>query len=75
MARMEFGKYISFSQLKPGETGDIQFIPLNTEVQAETEVNIIFLAEHPLTENGVFLITFPPLMILPEVGSTVEVRG
>ena len=73
LAKIKNGRYIRFDQLKPGVTGGFYFMPMDTRVQAFTDVVISFTAEHKLGDNGAFLIIFPDSMVLPEVGGTLRV--
>ena len=73
IAKIKSGKYLSLNQLTPGQVTEISFTPRDKKVQAVGQVDIVFLAEHELSENGAVIVTFPSTMILPTPGSIVPV--
>jgi hypothetical protein len=42
-------------------------------VGAVSSTRIVFTTAHPISDNGMIQITFPELMSLPAVGSTVKI--
>lgn len=48
-------------------------VPENPEVGAVSNTHVTFTTAHPISDNGMIQITFPPLMVLPEIGSRINI--
>lgn len=74
IAEIVTGVYIPAQNLSPGSITEIKMTPLDSNVQKTTTHTITFVNEHILDATGRIVITLPTTLVLPEVGSTMEVK-